>query len=115
MKNFKNLEQLFKRAVNAIPYELTSEGMDGSFEADDDGVIVYWEKFRFPICRFLGSELVGFCCISLWRESNDRIQIGGSFIIQLEDINSRYLLPEGESQIEGTYDLENNRWVYKVL
>lgn len=110
----ESLEDLFERAVAAIPYDLNPTGITmGELEADKDGSIEYSEEFTFTIGQLFDMELVAGGWVELRQEDGDTTITAFMGIARDGDWEHGRLLPD-DTALQGSYDLEQQRWEFWI-
>lgn len=114
MKHDAALEDLFYQAVEAIPYEVTSTGINqGDFETVHYGSIEYAEEYEFMVGRLFDEDLIAGGWVEL-RHEDDETSITAFFgVARNGDWENKRVLPE-DTAVQGTYDLDANTWEFWI-
>jgi hypothetical protein len=70
--SIQTLEEIFKFAVEAIPYDTSPTSITlGSFEADRNGFVEYSEEFTFPVGQLFDETLIAGGSVELRRDEGE--------------------------------------------
>lgn len=110
----QTLEQLFERAVEAIPYDLTPTSITmGSFQADKDNYVEYSEEFTFPVGRMFDEDLIAGGWVEL-RCDEGEVTITAFFSVARNgDWETGRVLPDNTA-VQGDYDINEQRWDFRI-
>jgi len=110
----QTLEQLFERAVEAIPYDLTPTSITmGSFQADKDNFVEYSEEFTFPVGRLFDEDLIAGGWVELRRDAGE-VTITAFFgVARNGNWDKGRILPD-DTAVQGSYDLEKKKWEFWI-
>jgi hypothetical protein len=113
--NKENLYDIFEKALEAFPYELTPTGCildDADLETYDGSTeLEYSEEFTFEITRIADMRLEGGGWIDIRCDGEgEQIYISGFFSIALDgDFKNQRLLAEDKA-LQAYYDFDTSEW-----
>jgi len=114
MAQHESLEDLFERAVEAIPYDLepTSIAM-GELEPDSAGYVEYSEEFTFKVDQLFDMDLIAGGWVELRQEDGEVTITAFMGITRDGDWEKGRILPD-DTALQGTYDLESQSWEFWI-